>query len=403
MSDASAPRPSLHSVESQTSLDVSSMEVSPSDGVFDDEGLLFGDSESSLQIKCCNYVFLFLASCDDPLGSGLDTNNQLTHGRLWITQFYALLVKRVHYTKGKIVALMVQNLFPLVLITLSLLIARSLQAVSDPPPLELSPHLFFAKSRYNYLFAGGYRTNETAPMIDSLFRPCGIAAHSLGSAECYNFTKDCDNYPHDQYSCTCPPCNQNLSQNVTQTYDPLSPDLGYLTLQEYLLRSQCNQSADPPPCYHTFSGSMVQDLTETYDPLSPDLGYLALQEYLLRSTDAFIQQRYGGVSFGHFREDVPASVDELNADSGSLPFLATHSAAKVWYSLKGYHAMPSYLNTMNNAILRGSLNDPDDQPEYGEVISPLGDVYLLHYIIGITTVSHPFKITDLKKSWYAIT
>lgn len=48
VSDASAPRPSLHSVESQASLDVSSADVSPSDGVFDDEGLLFGDSESSV-------------------------------------------------------------------------------------------------------------------------------------------------------------------------------------------------------------------------------------------------------------------------------------------------------------------------------------------------------------------
>lgn len=45
VSDASAPRPSLQSVESQASLDVSAAEVSPSDGVFDEEGLLFGDSE----------------------------------------------------------------------------------------------------------------------------------------------------------------------------------------------------------------------------------------------------------------------------------------------------------------------------------------------------------------------
>ncbi len=47
VSDSSAPRPSLHSVESQTSLDASSTDVSPPDGVFDDEGLLFGDSESA--------------------------------------------------------------------------------------------------------------------------------------------------------------------------------------------------------------------------------------------------------------------------------------------------------------------------------------------------------------------
>ena len=55
VSDASAPRPSLHSMESQASLDVPSTDMSPSDGVFDDdEGLLFGDSKSSVQDILCS-------------------------------------------------------------------------------------------------------------------------------------------------------------------------------------------------------------------------------------------------------------------------------------------------------------------------------------------------------------
>ncbi len=325
-----------------------------------------------------NAVIFFPASCDDPLGGGLNTNDRLTHTKLWITQFYALLVKRVHYTKGKIVALLVQNLLPLLVITFSLFIARYLQRIPDPPPLELSPQLFFAKSHYNYLFTGGYYTNETAPMIDSLFRPCGIAAHSLGSAtdkesKCYlNSTKkfDCpsSDYPQQQYSCSCAMCNQSVPAAL---YD------------------------SSPPCYNgTCTGSRVLNLTLPYDPLSPDIGYAALHEYLLRSRDSFIEQRYGGVSFGHVKEDVPATVDELNSDQGSLPFLATHSAAKVWYTLKGYHAMPSYLNTMNNAILRGSLGSPDDQPEYGEIISP-GHIAHLSNILYII-YRHNHSITSLQ-------
>lgn len=274
-------------------------------------------------------------------------NSRLTSGRLWLVQFHALLVKRVHYTKGKLVALAVQNLFPLVVICFSLFIAHSLQTVPDPPPLELSPHLFFAKSRFNYLFAGGYYTNTTAPLVNSLFQPCGVAAYSVGSStesssNCYlNDSKPVQcphaNYPQQQYSCACKFCE----------------DGGYTA----------------PQCYETLTGSRVLNLTQAYDPLVPDEEYYALHNYLLRSSASFIEKRYGGVSFGHWKQEVAAPVDRLNADSGSnLPFLATHSVAKAWYSFKGYHAMPAYLNTLNNAILRGSLQQVDPS-EYGECVS----------------------------------
>lgn len=303
-------------------------------------------------------LYLLIATCDDPLGSGLlDVNSRLTSGRLWLVQFYALLVKRVHYTKGKPVALAVQNVLPLVVICFSLFIAHSLQTVPDPPPLELSPHLFFAKSRFNYLFAGGYYTNITAPLVDSLFQPCGVAAFSVGSStnrssNCYwNHSKPVQcphaNYPQRQYNCACKSCKMHSSVQNEHT---------------------------APPCYNgTCTGSRVLNLTQSYDPLVPDEEYYSLHNYLLRSTASFIEQRYGGVSFGHWKQEVAAPVDRLNSDSGStLPFLATHSVAKAWYSFKGYHAMPAYLNTLNNAILRGSLKQVD-QSEYGECI-----------IIGVT-------------------
>lgn len=300
------------------------------------------------------YLSPTLGSCDDPLGSGMEVSSRhLTSGRLWLAQFYALLIKRLHYTKGNLVALLVQNIFPLLVICLSLLIAHFLQTIPNPPPLELSPHLFFAKSQYNYLFAGGYYTNVTAPPIDSLFQPCGVATHGVGSATnaCYKNSSTstyCSGYPQEQYSCTCPSC---------KVQSPLNESFRVPYLHNI------------PSCYNgTITGSRVQNLTVPYDSLDPGI----LHNYLLRSTDSFIEQRYGGVSFGHFKETVAASVDEVNSDSAStLPFLATHSAAKVWYSFKGYHAMPAYLNTMNNAILRGSLRNHsyNQQSEYGKIIN----------------------------------
>lgn len=313
-------------------------------------------------LYCIDDDFLPPDSCDDHLGSGPEPNNRLIHGRLWIMQFYALLIKKIHYTKGKLVSLVVQNVFPLVLIILSLLIAQHLQNVPDPPPLELSPQLFFAKSHYNYLFAGGYYTNETADMIDSLFHPCGVSAHRLDSAtnensKCYydSTTHQCpsSNYPQQQYSCSCQSCE---SENQTLSWDL---DNG------------------PPPCYNgTGTGSRVLNLTQSFDSLYPEDGYFSLHDYVLRSTYSFIEQRYGGVSFGHFKDEVVPEVDDLNSQPGSLPFLATHAAAKVWYTFKGYHAMPAYLNTMNNAILRGNLANSNDLSQYG---NGSYDHFILYY------------------------
>ena len=63
------------------------------------------------------------------------------------------------------------------------------------------------------------------------------------------------------------------------------------------------------------------------------------------------------MSFGHRRSDVHSSLDSLydKDNNQSLPFLALQEGAKAWHSFKGYHAMPAYLNSLNNAILRAHL------------------------------------------------
>ena len=91
-----------------------------------------------------------------------------------------------------------------------------------------------------------------------------------------------------------------------------------------------------------------------------------LISYLLRTKLDFIEERYGGVSFGHVRPDVNASVDTRNLFDESQPFFAAHQAAKVWHTYKGHHSLPAHLNMMNNAILRANLPASIRQSSYGE-------------------------------------
>lgn len=285
------------------------------------------------------------------------------------------MVKRFHYTKRRYIVLSIQNVFPFIVLALSLLIAHNLQTVPDPPPLELSPNLFFTKSLNNYVFVGGSQANDTTSIIDTLFRPCGVGGHQLGSSTDPNSTCNYHSnrpttcppstYPQQQYSCTCP----NLCRRDTVPF-PFQNS--------------------PPQCYNgTVTGSRIQNLTSMSNNISdPEVLYKTFTDYLIRSKNSFIEERYGGLSFGHVNDEVDPEVDLVNADSNtSLPFLASHSAAKVWYSLKGYHAMPTYINVMNNAILRANLDKDKDPAKYGTSVVTLLTLilYCSRYMCNCTT------------------
>ncbi len=241
----------------------------------------------------------------------------------------------------------------------------ALHSVPDSPKLELSPQMFFTGSEYEYMFVGGAYDNVTSPMADTFFRPCGVSAIELGptgdpTSPCYydsqwnpqDHSCPSSSYPQSQYTCVCP------------------KDVEYSCDRSSLLDSGV------PDCFNgTITGTRVINVTL---PSSANFSE-ELQDYLLRSTNSFVRERYGGTSFGHIKESVQENVDYLNADSSvTLPFLATRKSAKAWHTLKGYHAAPAFLNTLNNAILRGNLENASiqDQSEYGKLM-PLGLVCIL--------------------------
>ncbi len=264
---------------------------------------------------------------------------------MWWTQFIALIVKRFHYTKRKLFALLIQNVLPAVIITITLLVARGLQTIPDPPPLELSPGQWFSVNRDNYLFIGGYYTEETSKYVDTFFQPCGIGGHQTSDdfSGCFQGNGDyisgysypCAGNPSHKYICTC--------HNGT---DVLCNDPGFFPIQA-------------PICFNgTGTGSRVQNLTRKFDSNDPISADQDLATYLLRSQQTFIQRRYGGVSFGY---DIDISIEDKGL------FLAANNMAKVWYSLKGYHAVPTYINVANNALMKAHL-EKDKQSQYGEAI-----------------------------------
>lgn len=94
----------------------------------------------------------------------------------------------------------------------------------------------------------------------------------------------------------------------------------------------------------------------------------------------FAHFRYGGLSFGHVLETVPA--DFGVGASETFRKVAVRHVSKVWYNHKGFHSMPVYLNVLNNAMLRASLPVHKGNPA----------------AYGITLINHPMEGTNARLS-----
>ncbi|KAJ2941105.1 hypothetical protein O0L34_g10339 [Tuta absoluta] len=109
---------------------------------------------------------------------------------------------------------------------------------------------------------------------------------------------------------------------------------------------------DTPICNCTET-SQVCESSEINRPEMLDVPDVeTLNKWIVASHDQYIEKRYGGFS---------------SAVKNNL----THLVA--WYNNKGHHAMPAYLNTLNNAILKATSKDDS---------------------ANITVYSHPLKISE---------
>ena len=96
----------------------------------------------------------------------------------------------------------------------------------------------------------------------------------------------------------------------------------------------------------------------------------------MKVRNRFAEKMYGGFSFGEIN---PNSPNIANAPSTSILLrrLSIRNVDRAWYNNKGYHAMPTYLNAINNAVLRSKLSSQSkDSRKY-----------------GITAYNHPMNLT----------
>ncbi|XP_071881560.1 ATP-binding cassette sub-family A member 2 isoform X9 [Anas platyrhynchos] len=353
---------------------------------------------------------------------------------LKLRQFHGLIVKRFHCAKRNTKALFSQILLPAFFVCVAMTVALSVPEIGDLPPLILSPSQYhnYTQPKGNFIpYANEERREyrirlspDASPqqLVNTFHLPSGIGATCV--------LKTAFNNTLDQPMQTLN-LNSNESKMLAAKYFdamcidsftqglPLSnfvppppspaPSDYPISVDEDLLHAwnstifssaiketvtsapalpriihepikcTCSMQGTGFSCPSGVGGHPPQMKVVTGDILA-DITGRNVSEYLLYTSDRFRLHRYGALTFGNVQKSIPASFGARAP--AMVRKIAVRRTAQVFYNNKGYHSMPTYLNALNNAILRANLPKSKGNPA----------------AYGITVTNHPMNKTSASLS-----
>ncbi|XP_072015894.1 ATP-binding cassette sub-family A member 2-like isoform X3 [Amphiura filiformis] len=340
----------------------------------------------------------------------------LTGVLLRLNQFYALLMKRLHYTKRSRKWLFSQILLPAFFVSIAMSVALSAPQIGNLPELVLSPSQYHPleypkgnfipyanealnKRRTYHIYRSTSGDAGPTQLTETLKYPAGIGATCVlktpfnGSldllVESLNFSASVD-LTEKYYD---PMCKQSFQKRTSPllNYVPQPPQSISKEISEfdepkgekYITEQRCKCAADGtgftcPP--NVGKPNPPQHKVITSDRLL-DVSGRNMTEYLLHTTNLYRLHRYGALTLGNVRTFVPYRFDSISPVVYRK--FAVRNAALAWFSHKGFHSIPTHVNVLNNAILRANL-DPE-----------------LHgnpSAYGISVINHPMNRTGQRLS-----
>ncbi|XP_074250550.1 ATP-binding cassette sub-family A member 2 isoform X2 [Saimiri boliviensis] len=356
-------------------------------------------------------------------------SRKLDGGWLKLRQFHGLLVKRFHCARRNSKALFSQILLPAFFVCVAMTVALSVPEIGDLPPLVLSPSQYhnYTQPRGNFIpYANEERREyrlqspDASPQqLVSTFRlPSGVGATcvlkspangslgptlNLSSGEsrllaarffdsmCLeSFTQGLplSNFVPPPPSPAPSDSPASLDEGLQAWNVSLPPTTGpemwtsapsLPRLVREPVRCTCSSQGTGFSCPSSVGGHPPQMRVVTGDILTDITGH-NVSEYLLFTSDRFRLHRYGAITFGNVLKSIPASFGARAPPM--VRKIAVRRAAQVFYNNKGYHSMPTYLNSLNNAILRANLPKSKGNPA----------------AYGITVTNHPMNKTSASLS-----
>uniref|UniRef100_A0A9J8A038 P-type phospholipid transporter n=1 Tax=Cyprinus carpio carpio TaxID=630221 RepID=A0A9J8A038_CYPCA len=311
---------------------------------------------------------------------------------LVLKQFHALLVKRFHHAARSHKDFLAQIVLPASFVLIALVFTMIVPPFGEFPSLTLTPWMY--GPQFTFISNEQPSHPKMRHFIQTLLKEPGMGTRCMA------------NQPLDLFTCL----------NTTSDWEvpPVSPEVENILLSpEWDTRNpspSCECSTDTkltmlPVCPAGAGGLPPRQRKEPTGDILLDMTNKNISDYLVKTYPKLIktslkskywvnEQRYGGLSVGGHLPILDVDPEEIRAlfsqlgrmmnITGSvmnelgtfLHYMESEYNVKVWYNNKGWHAMVSFMNVANNAILRAYLPPHANPSEY-----------------GITAINHPLNLT----------
>ncbi|XP_060734079.1 phospholipid-transporting ATPase ABCA1 isoform X2 [Tachysurus vachellii] len=333
----------------------------------------------------------------DPLSCNIQGGMTLTGCRLTWQQLRALFTKRLKYALRSRRGFVAQIVLPAVFVLVALLFSLIVPPFGKYPPLELQPWMY--GEQYTFFSNDAPENSEIQNLLDALLDPPGFGTKCVES--------DTEPQCEDSEAGTTflrpqiPYTTWQFFNKGNWTDEQPSPECECSTEDVRRMLPECPVGAGglPPPQVKRPTGDLLQNLTGRN-----------ISDYLIKTYPQILKKsmktkkwvnefRYGGFSLGSESSQSQTDIQQLEesvlslrtrykiAQNSSvdqlldrLPNLlngiSSKNNVKVWFNNKGWHAMVSFVNVMNNGLLRASLPPGPDRRKH-----------------GITAYNHPLNLT----------
>ncbi|NXY52990.1 ABCA4 protein, partial [Callaeas wilsoni] len=312
-------------------------------------------------------------------------------------QIKALLIKRFHHASRSHKDFLAQVVLPASFVLLSLVLTVIIPPFGEYPALALHPWIYGQQFTF---FSNERPGNEQMVSLTHAFlnKP-GFGIRCMKNQPLLNYP--CNNMPTAWNTPVVPPNLSSLLLSQEWSPENPSPSCKCSTHKKLTMLPECPAGAGglPPPQRVQRSTEILQDLTHRNISDFLVKTYPTLIKGSLKSKYWVNEQRYGGISIGGRLPVLHVSGDQIvnflsdlgrmmNVTGGQaslaaakeipnfLKYMETEDNIKVWFNNKGWHAMVSFLNVANNAILRANLRTGQAPEEH-----------------GITAINHPLNLT----------
>uniref|UniRef100_A0AAR2LXT6 P-type phospholipid transporter n=1 Tax=Pygocentrus nattereri TaxID=42514 RepID=A0AAR2LXT6_PYGNA len=355
-----------------------------------------------------NVLLLFAAEANGLQENGvgkheeLDSNagkasRQVKGFSLVLKQFHALLVKRFHHATRSHKDFLAQIVLPASFVLIALIFTMIVPPFGEYPSLTLSPWIYGQQ----FTFISNERPDhpKMSHFVHMMLREPGMGTRCMVDLPLENLP--CSNITTDWAEPPVSPVVSNILLSPEWTERNPSPSCQCSTEKKLIMLPVCPIGAGglPPRQRKEATGDILLDLTDRNISDYLVKTYPSLIRTSLKSKYWVNEQRYGGLSVGGQLpildvdpkqiQNVLSQIGEMMNITGGprsklalreigpfLRYMESEYNVKVWFNNKGWHAMVSFMNIANNAILRANLPHFTNPSEY-----------------GITAINHPLNLT----------